>query len=805
MAVDIDIPDFDLLGDLNTDPAQPALHGISTAPAASAQPQSPKPTTVTPRPVLRLPSLPCTASKVPAALSCRTPASAAPSGAAPLHVWDLNGAVSRNIAGNSCGSGNASVLGGSCDGGRDSANASAVNHQTAGHSRGFKAPRLQPPGERAASCLQTVSRSDARHGGGRSSAEQADTAAEVRASAHADTHIADDRPPGQAPADQGGADDAAQHGRASSKRPHEQPSAAGSTAATAKRQQLDRRRSDVSLPHACDPAPATPAEVTPPQAPEPRRLSGTAMKGSRRTSSGRRPQMRRMYTHDDPLDAPSDPEEQALLEADLPPSERTSAPVMQREAPQGTASVQAEPQRSFKRLRKAGAAPQNIPAAAVQPAVPAAAPASEAAPRQPGSDTAGGEPACDGASGGVSAALSFDTPLPDSRPRHNPFAKSKRKGAEPVRLAQDAPVLSVSAATLRGVMDTAVVPTREPSGSEEEDWPEATGRASLGGGSAAHAGGGSAARNAMARSAAIRRRQQQSQRRHSAAAAPALGDSAGCGSDAERAAVIAETRAAAAAAGIDLTGDDEEAHAADQQPDPPRRQWQQDSAGGRQAAVPRWQESEPPDAQQADQQSDWRQADWADGGVFGHAGGAAAPAQQPAAEAGPWRQHTGAAGPAWSPDLPDVGGSGSAGGGEPWYMRLPDFLPVGAIDNGRNPRNGDAVYIDYLRQFSGEKAPRAARGSGKDAGAARGGADAGAAAGGAAGGRQGHWLTKGGAKVYVDAKGKRLTGRAAWSAYSKDTGKKGSRSGGGGGGVRKRRTKSGGGGRQRKGGGGRKG
>lgn len=60
------------------------------------------------------------------------------------------------------------------------------------------------------------------------------------------------------------------------------------------------------------------------------------------------------------------------------------------------------------------------------------------------------------------------------------------------------------------------------------------------------------------------------------------------------------------------------------------------------------------------------------------------------------------------------------------------------------------------------------------------------------------------AQVYVDAKGKRLTGRAAWSAYSKDTGKKGSRSSGGGG-VRKRRTKSGGGGRQRKDGRSRKG
>lgn len=63
-------------------------------------------------------------------------------------------------------------------------------------------------------------------------------------------------------------------------------------------------------------------------------------------------------------------------------------------------------------------------------------------------------------------------------------------------------------------------------------------------------------------------------------------------------------------------------------------------------------------------------------------------------------------------------------------------------------RNGDAVYVDYLRQFSGEKAPRAARGTGKTAAAAR--ADGGgAAAGGDAGKRQGHWLTEAGKKVRV--------------------------------------------------------
>ena len=63
-------------------------------------------------------------------------------------------------------------------------------------------------------------------------------------------------------------------------------------------------------------------------------------------------------------------------------------------------------------------------------------------------------------------------------------------------------------------------------------------------------------------------------------------------------------------------------------------------------------------------------------------------------------------------------------------------------------RNGDTVYVDYLRQFSGEKAPRAAPGT------ARRNADADGAicetpGGGAAdgGGRKGRWATAGGSKV----------------------------------------------------------
>ena len=62
-------------------------------------------------------------------------------------------------------------------------------------------------------------------------------------------------------------------------------------------------------------------------------------------------------------------------------------------------------------------------------------------------------------------------------------------------------------------------------------------------------------------------------------------------------------------------------------------------------------------------------------------------------------------------------------------------------------RTGDTIYVDYLRQFSGEKVPRAAPGTASrtDAGGAHastpgGGGDAG-------GSRKGRWSTVGGSKA----------------------------------------------------------
>jgi hypothetical protein len=63
-------------------------------------------------------------------------------------------------------------------------------------------------------------------------------------------------------------------------------------------------------------------------------------------------------------------------------------------------------------------------------------------------------------------------------------------------------------------------------------------------------------------------------------------------------------------------------------------------------------------------------------------------------------------------------------------------------------RTGDTIYVDYLRQFSGEKAPRAAPGTtsrAADAGGAHGSTPGGS--GDAGGSRKGRWSTVGGSKA----------------------------------------------------------
>ncbi|KAK9805692.1 hypothetical protein WJX72_012245 [[Myrmecia] bisecta] len=55
-------------------------------------------------------------------------------------------------------------------------------------------------------------------------------------------------------------------------------------------------------------------------------------------------------------------------------------------------------------------------------------------------------------------------------------------------------------------------------------------------------------------------------------------------------------------------------------------------------------------------------------------------------------------------------GADAGGGEEPWWMRFPDFVPISALGNGTNPRDGSTVHVDYKRQFSGLPAPRAAGG-----------------------------------------------------------------------------------------------
>lgn len=63
-------------------------------------------------------------------------------------------------------------------------------------------------------------------------------------------------------------------------------------------------------------------------------------------------------------------------------------------------------------------------------------------------------------------------------------------------------------------------------------------------------------------------------------------------------------------------------------------------------------------------------------------------------------------------------------------------------------RNGDLIHVDYLRQFSGEKAPKAPRAA-RGTGARKKAAPKEDGGGGAGGASQGHWITEGGAKVGV--------------------------------------------------------
>jgi len=145
------------------------------------------------------------------------------------------------------------------------------------------------------------------------------------------------------------------------------------------------------------------------------------------------------------------------------------------------------------------------------------------------------------------------------------------------------------------------------------------------------------------------------------------------------------------------------------------------------------------------------------------------------------------------PAAPLGGGAAGSTEGGSWWYRLPDFVPVSVLQRGHNPRDGTVVHIDYKNQFSGKsgggataaakKAARAEGAASKSRNRKTGNTAASNRNSGGSFGKsstKGYWLTISGVKTYVDAKGKQLTGSAAWSASKKESEKATEGSSGGG-------------------------
>ncbi|KAL4527990.1 hypothetical protein Ndes2526B_g07777 [Nannochloris sp. 'desiccata'] len=164
----------------------------------------------------------------------------------------------------------------------------------------------------------------------------------------------------------------------------------------------------------------------------------------------------------------------------------------------------------------------------------------------------------------------------------------------------------------------------------------------------------------------------------------------------------------------------------------------------------------------------------------------------------------------YQPALLSGGAAARSTEGRSWWYRLPDLVPVSVLQHGHNPRDGTIVHIDYKNQFSGKSgggataaAKKAARAEGV-ASKSRGTKTVNTSsnrnnAEGSDNSAKGYWLTVSGVKTYIDSKGKEWTGRAAWTASKKESGKATEESFGGGrkstkkaaGGTRKRDTKKG--------------
>lgn len=99
------------------------------------------------------------------------------------------------------------------------------------------------------------------------------------------------------------------------------------------------------------------------------------------------------------------------------------------------------------------------------------------------------------------------------------------------------------------------------------------------------------------------------------------------------------------------------------------------------------------------------------------------------------------------PKMVNVGGAM-----QPWWKRLPDFVPISELANGKDPRNGSPVFVNYMSQFKGTKIAQLGT-SGKVDRKRKS--------------QNAHWVSKDGVKTFVTEGGENLSGRAAYIAYKK--------------------------------------
>lgn len=121
--------------------------------------------------------------------------------------------------------------------------------------------------------------------------------------------------------------------------------------------------------------------------------------------------------------------------------------------------------------------------------------------------------------------------------------------------------------------------------------------------------------------------------------------------------------------------------------------------------------------------------------------------------------------------------------GDAWWLRLPDFVPVSVLQaRGCNPRDGSTVYIQYKDQFSGAKkvsqiksTPKSPKSSNKKIHKVSTVSTDFEQHSSQVEHCQtpcGHWITVNGRKLYVNAAGKHLSGRQAYTAARKEKGGK---------------------------------